>query len=99
MPIYEYECNLGHRTEGWASVQEASEDRRCTYSWPNLLGTLSVCSAPAFRIISVTGWSTGAVSTPSDFRDRRRESDYDRKLAGAFPMHYAIDKAGRGVKK
>lgn len=88
MPIYEYECPGGHRFEVWLPVSHHSDRAPC-----------DICMRFSPRVMSVTGWSTGAVSTPSDFRDRRHESDYDRKLAGAFPMHYAIDKAGRGIKK
>jgi putative FmdB family regulatory protein len=87
MPIYEYECNHGHTFEVWEHIGAATV-RRCT-----------VCKARARRVMSVAGWSVGAVSTPGDFRDRRRESDYDRKLAAAFPMHFAIDEAAKANKQ
>ena len=87
-PIYEYECLNGHLSEAWVRLNEVARIRHC-----------ATCGAYRRRIMSVARANFDATSTPSDFRDRRRESDYDRNLASAFPMQFAIDKAGKGVKK
>ena len=87
MPIYEFLCANGHKFEQWAKIGKAPEQRSCLN-----------CQARAKRIMSLTGWNTGAVSQPSDFRDSRRESDYDRNLAKAFSLGNAIQKANKRMQ-
>lgn len=86
MPLYEYLCNKGHHFELWETLG-ADTTRHCTE-----------CKSRAHRIMSRTHANFDAVSTPADFRDSRRESDYDRKLAAAFPMKFAIEKAAKRLK-
>jgi hypothetical protein len=49
--------------------------------------------------MSRTNANMDVPATASAFRDSRRESDYDRKLAKSFPMKFAIQEANRAIKK
>jgi putative FmdB family regulatory protein len=87
MPIYQYECNNDHTFEEWEPLGAATT-RKCNQ-----------CQARAHRIMSPVSINFDVPCGPADFRDSRRESDYDRKLAGAFSLGSAIQKANQGMKQ
>lgn len=87
MPIYSYLCNNGHEYELWEHLG-ASTTRRC-----------EECAARSHRIMSRTNANMDVPATASAFKDSRRESDYDRRLANAFPMKFAIQEANKAIKK